>query len=71
MRTYVTAQREMLDAICKRHYGCERGATEAVLAANPGLAARGPVLPMGLEIHLPDLPPAETTPRRATVNLFD
>lgn len=71
MTRYVTAQGEMLDAICKRHYGCERGATEAVLAANPGLAARGPVLPMGLEIVLPDLPPAETTPRRATVNLFD
>jgi phage tail protein X len=67
---YTTAPDEMLDAICKRHYGCERGSTEAVLAANPGLAALGPTLPAGVEIELPDLPPAETTPRRASIELF-
>lgn len=32
-----------------------RGVVEAVLDANPGLAARGEVLPAGVEIRLPEL----------------
>lgn len=46
----------MLDELCRRHYRRE-DAVPAVLAANPGLAAAAAVLPAGLEIELPDLPP--------------
>lgn len=60
----------MVDAIAWRAYGSElNGATEAILAANPGLADRGPVLPENITILLPDLPPAQARPI-ATVDLW-
>lgn len=37
------------------------GAVEAVLAANPGLAALGPVIPLGTDIVVPELPAATAT----------
>ena len=40
-----TLQAETVDALCWRHYGRTRGAVEAVLQANPGLASCGPILP--------------------------
>lgn len=55
MATWVTAEGDMLDAICRLHYGPRPGAAEAVLEANPGLADRGPVLPAGVRIELPEL----------------
>ena len=67
---YVTGQGEMLDRICRRIYGGEHGTTELALAANPGLADRGPVLPEGISIVLP---PASAPKKRArgTLNLWD
>lgn len=60
MRQHRTADGDRLDTICKRLYDAQSGVVEAVLEANPGLAARGPVLPAGLLVALPDLPrPAE------------
>lgn len=61
---YRTIDGDMVDAICYRHYGNSRGSTlEAVLTANPGLAARGPVLPAGVDIYLPDIAqPTTDTP---------
>lgn len=69
-RTYVTRQGDMVDGIAYRAYGSEHGGTtEAILAANPDLADRGPVLPENLTIVLPDLPPP--APREiATVDLW-
>lgn len=57
MSTYhhVTQDGDMLDEACWRYYGRQGGAVEAVLAANPGLAARGAVYPAGQPIALPDL----------------
>lgn len=52
---YTTNQGEMIDAICRRAYGDESGYVEAILEANPGLAASAAPLPMGTEIVLPDL----------------
>ncbi len=65
MARYRTSDGDELDWICWRHYGRTAGAVEAVLEANPGLADRGPVLPAGIEIELPDLPEPErqTLPR--------
>lgn len=70
MTTYTTGTAEMLDAICKRYYGDEHGTTEKVLAANRGLAALGPVLPLGTKIELPDLAPA-STPEKGSIRLWD
>ena len=69
MTTYRSVDGDVVDAVCRRFYGREAGAVEAVLEANPGLAELGPTLPAGIEIHLPDLPrPLETIP---TVKLWD
>jgi len=54
MNIYRTRQGDMLDAICKAHYGNE-GMVEPVYDANPHLAELGPILPMGREVFLPDL----------------
>jgi phage tail protein X len=59
---YVTRQGDVVDLICWRYYGQTTGTTELVLDANPGLADRGPVLPAGIEILLPDAPRPETVP---------
>lgn len=63
---YRTVDGDMVDLIAWRHYGREAAMAD-ILDANPGLAARGPVLPAGVEIELPDLPP----PAPATVKLWD
>ena len=55
MARYRTKDGDVLDAVCLAWYGRARGAVEAVLAANPGLAERGPVLPAGILIELPEL----------------
>lgn len=55
---YTTKAGDMLDLICYRKYaGRQSGAVEAVLDANAplALADRGPVLPPGITIILPDI----------------
>ncbi len=69
MTRYRTQQHDVLDAVCFQYYGRQTGTTEAVLEANPHLADRGPVLPAGIIIVMPDLPVPETT--HATVRLWD
>ena len=51
---YRTIDGDMLDAICKTQLGAESHIA-AVLEANPGLAALGPVYPAGVLIALPDV----------------
>lgn len=69
MATTVHAnQGDTLDAICWRHYGRTAGVVEAVLDANPGLAALGPILPHGTAVQLPDI---TTQQQRQTVQLWD
>ena len=60
-------QGDTVDLLCWRHLGRSGGATEATLAANPGLAALGPHLPTGHEVVL--VVPAQRT--RALVQLWD
>lgn len=66
MLTYITRQQDMIDDICRRHYGSHDGGTvEAVLNANPALALQPPILPAGIAITLPDIvPPSAATPVR-------
>ena len=56
MTPYRTKDGDMIDAICKAHYGSEAMA-ETVYEANPGLAAMGSLLPMGVEVLLPEHAP--------------
>lgn len=67
---YTSLEGDIVDHLCWRHYGRENETTEAVLLANPGLAARGIVLPAGVPIVLPFIA-ARAETRRDTVNLFD
>ncbi len=61
-------QGDTLDVICNRYYGRTGGVVETVLAANPGLAELGAVLPYGTGVELPDTDTASTA---ETVNLWD
>ena len=45
--------REPLDALVWRELGLGAPAVQAVLEANPGLAAMGPLLPQGTRVVLP------------------
>lgn len=57
--TIVTLEGDLLDALVAEHYGAPAAAAAfgQVLEANPGLAARGPVLPGGVRVVLPDIAP--------------
>lgn len=57
----VTQQGDTVDALCWRHYGRTAGLVEIVLEMNVGLADRGPVLPHGLEVEIPDKPAHKPT----------
>lgn len=53
----IAVDEERLDRVAKRLYGTERGGTvELLLAANPGLAEIGPLLPRGTRIVVPQRP---------------
>lgn len=68
--TTVRAQQgDTVDIICLRHLGYTANAVEAVYAANPGIAALGPVLPMGTAVVLPAL--TSRKPTTNTVQLWD
>ncbi|CCF95845.1 tail protein X [Ralstonia solanacearum] len=62
-------QGDTIDAICRRVYGRTAGVTEAVLAANPGIADLGSILPHGTELVLPDISPQQQAAQ--TVQLWD
>lgn len=61
-------QGDTLDAICARYYGRTQGVFESVLAANPGLAELGAVLPHGTAVEMPDV---QSSPVKETVSLWD
>ncbi|MEP4031207.1 tail protein X [Roseibium polysiphoniae] len=59
-----------LDLLLWRRYGVRgRELMEQALTLNPSLATIGPILPLGAEITLPDLP-EQTTAARQVVTLF-
>jgi len=53
--SYTSREGDALDWVLWRHYGAAAGALETVLAANPGLAELGPLLPHGRVVVLPPL----------------
>ncbi|MDY0971378.1 tail protein X [Siccibacter turicensis] len=64
----IARQGDTLDVICDRYYGRTQGVVERALAANPGLASLGVVLPHGTVVELPEVP---ASPTRETINLWD
>jgi phage tail protein X len=69
MTTYTTRAGDTADSIAWAYYGTTAGQTvEQLLAANPGLADRGPVLPAGVIVNLPAI---ETTTKAQGVKLWD
>jgi phage tail protein X len=61
MQRYLSREGDSVDEICWRHYGHSQQTTEIVLAANRDLARYGPLLPAGVKILLPDIPPTQQT----------
>ncbi|MGF7190672.1 phage tail protein X [Robbsia andropogonis] len=64
-----TQQNDTVDALCWRHYKRTAGVVETVLNANPGIADHGVILPMGLLVEMPDMPP--TSAHAPLIQLFD
>ncbi|PZP65760.1 MAG: phage tail protein [Delftia acidovorans] len=59
---YTTKQGQTVDLACKDYYGRTAEVTESVMAANPGIAAYGAILPMGTKIVMPDIAKKKTAP---------
>jgi phage tail protein X len=53
MDEYTTIEGDTVDLIAWNRSGETKGATEAILVANPGLAAKGTSLPAGIVINIP------------------
>ncbi len=60
---------DMLDLMIWREIGRTSGALEAVLDANPGAAARPPILPAGVIITIP--PDAVQQPAPTSFKLWE
>lgn len=70
-RLTVRGEGLLLDLILWRRHGVRgRALVEQTLSLNPGLAGLGPLLPLGTEIILPDLP-VQSEETIAVVSLFD
>lgn len=69
MTQYLTKDGDTADYIAWKHYGTQAGqVVEQLVDANPGLADRGPVLPAGILLTLPDVQPATSA---QVVRLWD
>ncbi|WP_323162869.1 tail protein X [Stenotrophomonas maltophilia] len=69
-KRYKTRDGDVIDRVAFAHYGEQSpDVLRAVFEANPGLAARGPVLPAGVTVILPEIPKPATT--RKGVELWD
>lgn len=68
----LSLQGDTLDALCHRHLRATAGMVEQVHALNYGISLHGPVLPMGTEVILPEVPPPSTgAAMRPLVQLWD
>ena len=65
-----THQGDTLDRLLWRGLGRTAGIVEAVLDANPGLAAMGEVLPAGMLVEVPDAAVALRPQHNETIQLW-
>ena len=70
-RTVTALGGDTVDLLVHRHYGRTAGITEVVLAANPGLAGKGLVLPAGTPVSLPPVEEKAGHRQPALVRLWD
>lgn len=70
MKTYVTVEGDMVDLIAWHQTGTTEKTTEALLEVNPQIAKRGPVLPAGLILILPEIEVAPPV-ARSSLKLWD
>lgn len=63
-------QGDTVDALCWRELGATQGVVEAVYELNRGLAAKGPTLPQGTPVQIPDRSTI-AAPVLPTVQLWD
>jgi phage tail protein X len=69
MKTYIASEGDTVDFIVWRAYGAQNARlVERVLAANPGLADLGAILPSGTVVTLPAL---DTVAETTGVRLWD
>jgi phage tail protein X len=66
--TYRTQEGDQVDLIAFRRFGSSSGFAEAILDANPGLAAYGDFLPPNLIVKIP-VPVVE--PTKSVTRLWD
>lgn len=64
-------QGDTLDAVVWRYYGQTVGYVETVMAANPGIAGLGIILPLGTEVKLPVSITVEAENEAGLVRLWD
>lgn len=69
MKAKTVEKGQVLDKVVHDHYGTADGPLEAVLTANPGLAAMGPIFTARRTIMLPDVAPATLGTRQT--KLYD
>lgn len=62
---------DTLDALIWRERNLGPADLPAILAANPGVAALGPILPKGQPINLPAIAAPATAVRTDVLNLWD
>ncbi|WP_416261803.1 tail protein X [Gibbsiella quercinecans] len=67
MKVYAQ-QNDTVDALCQRYYSKTKDVTERVLQNNPGLADKGPILPHGCPVEMPEIVETETA---QTLQLWD
>lgn len=54
---YQTKEGDLIDWVAWKYYGnTDNRVVELILAANPGLADRGPILPANVLVTIPDAP---------------
>lgn len=70
MRSVTSEPGETLDALLWRVLG-STAAVSIVLAANPGVASAGPILPTGTTISIPDAAETTIAPLREDIKLWD
>jgi phage tail protein X len=61
MKTILTKDKDILDALCYKHYGRE-ALVPQVLEANPHLAKLPVLLPAGVLVYLPDIEEQQEKP---------
>lgn len=67
--THVTVQGDTVDLVAWKTAGRTADVVEAILAANPGLAAMGAVLPTGTRVVVPSV--AAAAAEASLVTLWD